>query len=224
MALYDTSDALICWVIPTTLRGVAQGWYRRLPPTSIHSFDQLAREFEVNFLASSPPKPITASLLGMRQREDKPLDPYLARFTREIGAILDVHPSLVIQIREKGLLKAPNPMRNPGCDRGHYYRFHHDYEHDTKECHDLKNQIEDLECQGHLDHFVRRLCELSLHPKGTIEKQIDVIVGSPTVGDDNSSPRRACAHVEVQKRPHVRSNPEITFESESEYPDHDDAW
>ncbi|RZS16638.1 hypothetical protein BHM03_00048660, partial [Ensete ventricosum] len=216
MALYDTSDALMCRVIPTTLRGVAQGWYRRLPPTSIHSFDQLAREFEVNFLASSPPKPITASLLGMRQREDKPLDLYLARFM----VILDVHPSL---IREKGLQKAPNPMRNPGCDRGHYYRFHHDYEHDTKECHDLKNHIEDLVCQGHLDHFVRRLCELSLRPKGPVEKQIDVIVGRPTMGNDNSSARRACAHAEVQKRPHARSNPEITFESESEYPDHDDA-
>ncbi|RRT49743.1 hypothetical protein B296_00052176 [Ensete ventricosum] len=100
-------------------------------------------------------------------------------------------------IREKGLLKAPNPMRNPGCDHGHYCRFHRDYMHDTKECYDLKNQIEDLIRRGHLDHFVRRPRELSLRPKGPIEKQIDVIVGGSATGSDSSSARRAYARAEV---------------------------
>ncbi|RWV80940.1 hypothetical protein GW17_00057703 [Ensete ventricosum] len=176
-------------------------------------------------------KPIAVSLLRMRQKEDEPLGPYLAYFTKEIRAIPNAHPSLVIQafmveirpsclfwslverppttvpemlqranqyvtskalvtekhedqkhpqaessrgpppalsrkrterteqaiprlpnaplnstrteiflqIWEKGLLKAPNPMRTQGRDRGRYYRFHYDYEHDTKECYDLKN-------------------------------------------------------------------------------------
>ncbi|RZS08002.1 hypothetical protein BHM03_00038930 [Ensete ventricosum] len=43
------------------------------------------------------PKPTIASLLGMRQKEDEHHGWYLARFTKEIRVIPDVHPSLVIQ-------------------------------------------------------------------------------------------------------------------------------
>ncbi|RRT60589.1 hypothetical protein B296_00041377 [Ensete ventricosum] len=83
--------------------------------------------------------------------------------------------------------------------------------------------IEDLIRRGHLDRFVRKLCELSLHPKGSVERQIDVIVGGLAASGDSSSTRKAYARAEVQKRPQARCDPEITFESNGEYPDHDDA-
>ncbi|RWV80774.1 hypothetical protein GW17_00057903 [Ensete ventricosum] len=272
MALYGTSDAITCRVFPLTLRGIARGWYSQLPPASIRSFDQLAREFKANFLASAQPKPTTASLLRMRQKEDEPLGPYLARFIEEIRAIPDAHPLLVIQafiigirpshffwslvehppatvpemlqrasqyviakalvvekredqkrprvessrglpsrlprrrmerskqtvprlpntplnstrteiflqIREKGLLKAPNPMRTRAedRDRGRYCCFHRDYSHDIEECYDLKNQIEDSIRHSHLRQYVRKSREPSPCPKGPVERQIDVIIGS----------------------------------------------
>ncbi|RRT76129.1 hypothetical protein B296_00012803 [Ensete ventricosum] len=76
-------------------------------------------------------------------------------------------------IREKWLLKTPNPMKSWHEDRDHkrYCRFHRNYRHNTEECYDLKNQIEDLIRHGHLDRYTRKPREPFLRPKGTVERQ-----------------------------------------------------
>ncbi|RWV96393.1 hypothetical protein GW17_00040900 [Ensete ventricosum] len=91
-------------------------------------------------------------------------------------------------------------------DKGRYSHFHCEYDHDTEECRDLKNQIEDLIHQGHLGHY------------------IDVIVDGPAAGGDSTSARKAYARAAVEKRPRRRPDLEISFQPEGEeYPDHDDA-
>ncbi|RRT31118.1 hypothetical protein B296_00057768 [Ensete ventricosum] len=103
MALYDTSEALMCRAFPITLRGSARTWYAHLKPASIPSFDVLAREFELNFLTSARLRPTTASLLGMAQGSDKPLSQFVGRFTSQVQGIPDLHPSLAIQAFLMGL-------------------------------------------------------------------------------------------------------------------------
>ncbi|RWV80923.1 hypothetical protein GW17_00057724 [Ensete ventricosum] len=171
-------------------------WYNRLRPSSIFYFNQLATEFELNFLANAQPRPTVTSLLGISQKDDEPLAQFVAGFAIEIQGMPDTHPLLVIQAF---LIRLPVLLllvigRMP-----------------TYDCHDLKNHIEDLICQGHLGLYVRKSREPSPHPKGPVEKQIDVIVGGPASGGDSSSARKAYAWATVEKRARHERNPEITL-------------
>ncbi|RWV85380.1 hypothetical protein GW17_00052830, partial [Ensete ventricosum] len=103
MALYNTSDALMCRTFPMTLCGPTRMWYSQIKSSSILSFDQFTKEFELNFIASSCPRPTTASLLGLTQGNDKPLAQFVSRFSTEMRRMPDTHPTLVIQTFLMGL-------------------------------------------------------------------------------------------------------------------------
>ncbi|RRT55820.1 hypothetical protein B296_00037997 [Ensete ventricosum] len=83
---------------------------------------------------------------------------------------------IFLHIREKGLLEARNLIRTRSKehDRGRYYRFHRDYDHNTEECYNPKNQIEDLIHRGHLNRFVRKPCECSPTPNWWLAKSVEV--------------------------------------------------
>ncbi|RZS05041.1 hypothetical protein BHM03_00035470 [Ensete ventricosum] len=53
---------------------------------------------------------------------------------------------IILQIKEKGLLRTPNPLKDPRelWDWAKYYRFYRAYGYDTKDYHNLHNQIEEL--------------------------------------------------------------------------------
>ena len=68
-------------------------------------------------------------------------------------------------------------------NKNKYYHFHRDHGHDTDECYDLKQQIENLIRQGKLRHFIGR-DHKDEKLKGKIEKsswpplgEIRVIIG-----------------------------------------------
>ena len=63
-----------------------------------------------------------------------------------------------MQIKDDTSLKWPEKMkRDPNkCNKNNYCCFHKDHGHDTDECYDLKQQIENLIRQVKLRHFVGR--------------------------------------------------------------------
>ena len=65
---------------------------------------------------------------------------------------------VLMQIKDDPSLKWPEKMKgDPNkCNRNKYCCFHKDHGHDTDECFDLKQQIENLIRQGKLRNFLRR--------------------------------------------------------------------
>ena len=63
-----------------------------------------------------------------------------------------------MQIKDDPSLKWPEKMKgDPNKrNRNNYCRFHRDHGHDTDECFDLKQQIENLIRQGKLRNFLGR--------------------------------------------------------------------
>ena len=100
-----------------------------------------------------------------------------------------------MQIKDDPSLKWPEKMKgDPNKrNRNKYCRFHRDYGHDTDECFDLKQQIENLIRQGKLRNFLGRdrkdeklkgkIKESSRPPLGGIK----VIIGGSSTGQSSKS-------------------------------------
>ncbi|RWV90153.1 hypothetical protein BHE74_00053542 [Ensete ventricosum] len=76
-------------------------WPTQLKLSSISSFNQLAKEFELNFLASAQPRPTATSLLRLSQGSEESLTQFVGHFAIEIRGVPDAHPSLVINILDR---------------------------------------------------------------------------------------------------------------------------
>ena len=59
---------------------------------------------------------------------------------------------ILAQIKVKHYLKWPRPLHSSPniCDKKKYYHFHKDHDHYTKNCRDLKEQIDELIRKGKL--------------------------------------------------------------------------
>ena len=65
---------------------------------------------------------------------------------------------ILMQIKDELGLKWPKPLHTSSrkLDLKKYYHFHKDQGHYTDECHDLKEQIEELIQRGKLQKFIKR--------------------------------------------------------------------
>src|SRR3954471_3819892 len=107
-----------------------------------------------NIHARTPPPCRARSPPPRRARSTTPLPP--RRFTLLNRARNEV----LNHIREAGYVKDPPPMkpRSAASRRKSdaYCRFHRDYGHDTEDCYQLKEEIEELINRGRLQRFVAK--------------------------------------------------------------------
>ena len=102
---------------------------------------------------------------------------------------------VLMQIKDDPSLKWPKKMKgDPNKrNRNKYCRFHRDHRHDTDECFDLKQQVENLIRQGKLKIFLGR-DHKDEKLKGKVEEssrpplgEIKVIIGGSSTGQSSKS-------------------------------------
>ncbi|GLT96374.1 hypothetical protein SLE2022_139990 [Rubroshorea leprosula] len=80
MQAQNASDALMCKIFPSTLRGNARTWYYSLPPRSISSYTEMASAFATKFSSRRLIRKTTSELMRVKQRDGESLKNYMSRF------------------------------------------------------------------------------------------------------------------------------------------------
>ncbi|GKV33304.1 hypothetical protein SLEP1_g41830 [Rubroshorea leprosula] len=88
MQAQNASDALMCKIFPSTLRGNARTWYYSLPPRSINSYTELASAFATKFSSRRLIRKTTSELMRVKQRDGESLKNFMSRFN---DAVLKVN-------------------------------------------------------------------------------------------------------------------------------------
>ncbi|GKV11131.1 hypothetical protein SLEP1_g22413 [Rubroshorea leprosula] len=87
MQAQNASDALMCKIFPSTLRGNARTWYYSRPPRSISSYTEMASAFATKFSNRRLIRKTTTELMRVKQRDGESLKNYMSRFN---DAVLEV--------------------------------------------------------------------------------------------------------------------------------------
>ncbi|XP_057761778.1 uncharacterized protein LOC130981994 [Arachis stenosperma] len=87
MYLTDASDATQCRAFPTTLTKTELKWFDSLPPRSVTSFNDLAKNFLARFSIQKDMAKHAPSLLGIKQGDRESIHSYKERFDK---ACLDI--------------------------------------------------------------------------------------------------------------------------------------
>ena len=145
-----------------------------------------------------------------------------------------------MQIKDNPSLKSPEKMKgDPNkCNKNKYCHFHRDHGHDTDECFELKQQIENLIRQGNLRNFLGRKHK-DEKLKGKVEelsqpplREIRVIIKGSSTSQSSKSRKtylKVVQNVQLSGRsPKTRTTNEqsITFtdeDAEKVHHPHDDA-
>uniref|UniRef100_A0A2N9EPX2 Uncharacterized protein n=1 Tax=Fagus sylvatica TaxID=28930 RepID=A0A2N9EPX2_FAGSY len=103
MCLQGVPDEIMCRAFPTTLKGPARIWFKKLMPGSVGSFAQLSRSFFNHFIGGQRYGRPTTHLLNVKQKEGKTLRSYLTRLNKETLLVDGADDKIVLTAFISGL-------------------------------------------------------------------------------------------------------------------------
>ena len=80
LQLHNFSDAIMCKLFASSLKGVARSWFSQMPVGSIKTFSQLAGHFRAHFMANRKTERDYSYLFTIKQRSGESLKDYVMRF------------------------------------------------------------------------------------------------------------------------------------------------
>ncbi|XP_056691831.1 uncharacterized protein [Spinacia oleracea] len=168
MMLYTNTDSMWCKVFPSTLEGIAQSWFGKIPKGTITSFRQLAILFRTQYVANIARERMTGELMSVIQGPHESLREYISRFNMEASNIPKLQQEVAVLAMMTGLRdgefksylgrksfttlaevlgKANEFIKSEEIGRATSRRYV------AKECTHLKDNIEDLIRRGYLTQF-----------------------------------------------------------------------
>ena len=101
--LQGIPDKIMCRAFPTTLKGLAQVWFSKIPPNSVSFFDELSKLFVNNFIGGKRHKRFLSSLLTIEQGENESLQSFVIRFNREALTVDEMDDKLLLAAFHNGV-------------------------------------------------------------------------------------------------------------------------
>ncbi|GKV31526.1 hypothetical protein SLEP1_g40206 [Rubroshorea leprosula] len=103
MQAQNASDALMCKIFPSTLRGNARTWYYSLPPRSINSYTELSSAFATKFSSRRLIRKTTSELMRVKQRDGESLKNFMSRFNDAVLKVNSFDQAVGITVVISGL-------------------------------------------------------------------------------------------------------------------------
>ncbi|XP_056695333.1 uncharacterized protein [Spinacia oleracea] len=101
--LYTNTDSMWCKVFPSTLEGIAQSWFDKIPKGAITSFRQLAILFRTQYVANIARERMTGELMSVVQGSQESLRDYISRFNMEASNIPKLQQEVAVLAMMSGL-------------------------------------------------------------------------------------------------------------------------
>ena len=96
MHLQGVPDEIIYRAFPTTLKGLAQVWFSKIPQSTVGSFKELSKLFVNNFIGWQRHKRSSSSLLTIEQGDNESLRSFITHFNREALTMDEVDDKLLL--------------------------------------------------------------------------------------------------------------------------------
>ncbi|XP_047178821.1 uncharacterized protein LOC124845717 [Vigna umbellata] len=96
MALYSSSDPVMCRAFSLSLKGEALAWYNTLPPNIVDCFATVETLYGRQYASSQVQELTHVALVSIRQEKEETLKAFMKRYNETTRRVKDVNQTLII--------------------------------------------------------------------------------------------------------------------------------